>query len=551
MITLSNKVYYALRPLLPRQARIAARRWLADRRRRRFAATWPIDELAGTTPPGWPGWPGGKKFALVLTHDVEGPTGLGRVERLMELERRQGFRSSFNFVPEGGYRVPGTLRRRLEEEGFEVGVHGLYHDGKLFFSRSGFAARAAKIREYVAEWNACGFRSPLMHHKLAWQHVFGTDYDASTFDTDPFEPESDGVRTIFPFWVAAPEGGGYVELPYTLVQDFNMFVILGERGIDVWKQKLDWIAERGGMALINTHPDYLCFEGSPSPNEAASAMYEEFLRYAKERHGGDYWQALARDVARYYKRSIPEPKRNSRRKVCLISGGGCAIGSAADCYAKALADRGDLVDVVTTGGERELETASAEGSIKIHRLHGRRASLGFMLNAALLLRRRDALHRYELIHVLDGPGWLVFAALFPKGRGVRVILEQERQSCTEDSGWLGRAAAQFSDLIVSRQADLMDGAAVPRISGRLAETVRAAIRVCARPTGCVPASAKDPGEALLQASERWEWSASWESSGAMNRQCYLLIADALMTERFDDLLPNTPIEPSLPARPIY
>ena len=26
-------------------------------------------------------------------------------------------------------------------------------------------------------------------------------YDASTFDTDPFEPQPDGVNTIFPFWV--------------------------------------------------------------------------------------------------------------------------------------------------------------------------------------------------------------------------------------------------------------------------------------------------------------------------------------------------------------
>jgi hypothetical protein len=50
-------------------------------------------------------------------------------------------------------------------------------------------------------------------------------------------------------------------LPYTLVQDFNLFKILREPNIDIWKRKLDWIAERGGMALINTHPDYMGFEG--------------------------------------------------------------------------------------------------------------------------------------------------------------------------------------------------------------------------------------------------------------------------------------------------
>ena len=40
-------------------------------------------------------------FALVLTHDVEGPIGLERVRPLMELEMRLGFRSCFNLIPEG------------------------------------------------------------------------------------------------------------------------------------------------------------------------------------------------------------------------------------------------------------------------------------------------------------------------------------------------------------------------------------------------------------------------------------------------------------------
>ena len=30
--------------------------------------------------------------------------------------------------------------------------------------------------------------------------------------------------------------------------------------IDTWKKKLDWIAEKGGMVLINTHPDYMVFD---------------------------------------------------------------------------------------------------------------------------------------------------------------------------------------------------------------------------------------------------------------------------------------------------
>ena len=47
---------------------------------------------------------------------------------------------------------------------------------------------------------------------------------------------------------------GYIELPYTLPQDFTLFVLLQEKTPKTWMKKLDWIAEKGGMALVNVHP---------------------------------------------------------------------------------------------------------------------------------------------------------------------------------------------------------------------------------------------------------------------------------------------------------
>ena len=185
---ISTRVYYAIKPFLPFTVRLAMRRYRADARRKAYADAWPIDEKAGVTPPNWPGWPEGKRFAVVLTHDVEGHKGLGRIERLMNLESKYGFRSSFNLVPEGEYRVPEALRRTLDQAGFEVGVHGLEHDGKLFSSRAGFARKAPRINDYLRQWGACGFRSPLMQRRLAWLHQLDVEYDCSTFDTDPFEP---------------------------------------------------------------------------------------------------------------------------------------------------------------------------------------------------------------------------------------------------------------------------------------------------------------------------------------------------------------------------
>src|SRR5260370_4014476 len=162
-----NKFYFLLKPFLPKPLRLAWRQWRAKSWRRASADVWPIDERAGTVPPGWPGWPQGKRFAVVLTHDVEGTRGLVRVEQLMDLDAKYGFRSSFNFVPEGEYRLPEALRLKIQQAGFEVGVHGLQHDGKLYSSKASFASKAARIREYLQSLHACGFRSPLMHHLLA------------------------------------------------------------------------------------------------------------------------------------------------------------------------------------------------------------------------------------------------------------------------------------------------------------------------------------------------------------------------------------------------
>src|SRR5258708_4795617 len=266
-----------IKPFMPWTVRLALRRVRANYKRGISRGVWPIDQRAGSIPPNWPGWPGGKQFAVVLTHDVESARGLGRVEHVARQELRQGLRSAFNFVPEGEYRVPDVLREKLDRAGFEVGVHGLEHDGKLYRSKAGFGRKAAFIREYLRKWNSCGFRSPLMQHRLGWLHELGLEYDASTFDTDPFEPESDGVGTIFPFWVPGPDDSGYVELPYTLVQDFTLFVVLRERNIEIWKHKLAWIAERGGMALLNTHPDYMNFDGSTRErDEFPVSHYEEF-----------------------------------------------------------------------------------------------------------------------------------------------------------------------------------------------------------------------------------------------------------------------------------
>ena len=91
-----------------------------------------------------------------------------------------------------------------------------------------------------------------------------------------------------------------MELPYTLPQDSTLFIVLEEKSPEIWKQKLDWIAANRGMALLIVHPDYMRFKpGQCASREYPATMYEEFLRYARNRYSGQYWLALPKEVAQY------------------------------------------------------------------------------------------------------------------------------------------------------------------------------------------------------------------------------------------------------------
>jgi hypothetical protein len=265
-----------------------------------YMSVWPIYQEAGKTPKGWAGWPEQKKFALVLTHDVESSKGRDKCEQLIRLEERLGFRSAFYFVPKK-YVVSSELRNYLINKGFEIGVHGLEHDGKLYNSRREFKRNAAEINKYLRQWNSDGFSSPCMHHNLEWTHDLNIRYDISTYDTDPFEPQGGGIGTIFPFCVKGPTNNGYyVEVPYTLPQDFTLFILMKEKNIDIWVKKLDWIVNQGGMVHLKTHPDYMSFDNSKMGREEYSAdFYTKFLEYIKYTYSGNYWHVLPKDLAQF------------------------------------------------------------------------------------------------------------------------------------------------------------------------------------------------------------------------------------------------------------
>lgn len=297
------ELYYALKPVMPRRLQLALRRAYAPRQAKRTFPAWPFEpalvehrdaellaRLREEAPDGLPivnFWPEGKRYCSLLTHDVEGPAGVENVMRVIELERRYGFVSCWNFVAEW-YDIPDGLFDEVRASGCEIGLHGILHDGKLFSSRQSFEANLPKIRDYSERWGTVGFRSPATHRNADWMHELPVEYDSSFPDSDPFEPQPGGCCSIMPFFF-----GDVVELPLTMMQDHTMFEILREPGIDRWIEKADWIMRHHGLITLNVHPDYVV-------EKKYLDRYEAFLAYLAERRDGG-WHALPRDAARWWR----------------------------------------------------------------------------------------------------------------------------------------------------------------------------------------------------------------------------------------------------------
>jgi len=295
--------YYALKPLIPRAAQLRLRRLYARRQARRAFPAWPIEPILvhrqhedlrrairenGEARIPFVGfWPDHHTSACVLTHDVEGPSGIANIERVLAVEQRYGLTSSWNFVAED-YHVPEHTLARLRDAGCEIGLHGVKHDCKLFRSRSDFESNLPGIRSGMRALGAVGFRSPATHRRAEWMHELGCLYDSSFPDTDPFEPQPGGCCSIFPFMF-----GNVVELPITLTQDHTLWEILRHDSPALWLRKAAWVMRNLGLVNIITHPDYFT-------EPKRFRMYEELLEFLAWSPG--CWRALPRDIAEWWLR---------------------------------------------------------------------------------------------------------------------------------------------------------------------------------------------------------------------------------------------------------
>lgn len=302
------QAYYTLRPMLPVGVRKHLQRSVVGRSHQAAPSfpSWPIDttvERALDTllllamraqglkrvPFIW-FWPDGYSSAVTMTHDVETAAGRDFTPTLMDLDERYGMKASFQIIPEHRYDVAEVWLASIRDRGFEINVHDLNHDGRLFSRRDEFLRRAERINAYGRQWGAQGFRSAVLYRNLNWFGALRFDYDMSLPNGAHFHPQAGGCCAVRPYFL-----GDMVEIPGTAAQDYILFHILGDYSTRIWEQQLAATAAAHGVMCFSIHPDYII------EKRARDAFQRLGEILAAEHHQGERWFALPREISRWWR----------------------------------------------------------------------------------------------------------------------------------------------------------------------------------------------------------------------------------------------------------
>ena len=81
----------------------------------------------------------------------------------MDLNDSCGMKAAFQVIPECRYKVTASFLSSIGDRGFELNVHDLNHDGRLFSSKARFMQRVGAINRYGKQFGSRGFRSGVMY----------------------------------------------------------------------------------------------------------------------------------------------------------------------------------------------------------------------------------------------------------------------------------------------------------------------------------------------------------------------------------------------------
>ena len=298
--------YYCVRPLLPVGIRKHLQRARLIGWDRISFPHWPVDRTvndlfellmvfslksqnAERIPFIW-FWPEGAPGSAIMTHDVERAQGRDLCGTLMDIDDAYGIKASFQVVPEQRYDVPQAFLDSITRRGFEVAVHDLNHDGRLYKNREYFTERVAKINSYGRKWRAEGFRGAVLYRRQEWFGDLEFSYDMSVPNVAHLDPQRGGCCTVMPYFI-----GDLLELPVTATQDYTLFHILQAYNTDLWKTQIELILEKHGLLSFIVHPDY----ATTGPERK---VYEALLSHLVElRQKQGVWIATPSQVNKWWR----------------------------------------------------------------------------------------------------------------------------------------------------------------------------------------------------------------------------------------------------------
>jgi len=290
-----------------------------------------------------PAWPEGRKFAVLLSHDVDlwrkrtarqlakevlrglprpwrlpavvrafccGPDPWSHLDGIADIEERYGMRSTFfvlagrpNQVANGvgvvnSYdarreAISDTLRH-LVARGWEVGLHGSFDSYRSAEALAGERRDVAALAG--AEVIGCRQHFLRFERPVTWraQAEAGLSYDATLgyYDTDGYR-----AGFSFPFRPWVGEELPLLELPLVVMDG----ALLEQQGMDAqaaWervRRYLERTEADGSMLSLLWHNTHFCELDAPGYR----GVYERALGWTRE-HGG--WGAPARDIADWWSR---------------------------------------------------------------------------------------------------------------------------------------------------------------------------------------------------------------------------------------------------------
>jgi peptidoglycan/xylan/chitin deacetylase (PgdA/CDA1 family) len=233
----------------------------------------------------------GDKPTAILTHDIDThfcqTQGMSMVS---SVELAEKVKATWFFVPRSvQYCLDDQSIIELTDQGHEVGMHGLTHSGNLALGNPNKLTAQLKRGKQILESigpSVISFRSPWTLRSPALLSSLasaGFKVDSSYPDVDTLGMTSGqpGVSYNRPYWPHNIENDGSInrlhilEAPIASPQDVQLVEDLGVDGrnlLDVWKYKVEFCKDFGGVFIHHTHPIHLV---------RSLEYYREFIRFLK------------------------------------------------------------------------------------------------------------------------------------------------------------------------------------------------------------------------------------------------------------------------------